>query len=239
MQFTLSTLCEDRQLTIIDCTRIKRDPDQDKDLRSHTGHHPTTMLNFAKASKFEEIMSPLKSVMSGGKHIVLFVCRKGTHRSVAGLEFADHALEWLLYGRDDTAIRLTVETLEELEARCPDKLVANIHLNSDRWFRTCKGVCDSCLVNSREDAEEFVSARELALKKLGDILSVNREQELPPDYDAALEAGQQAREGDRSTKKGRAEKGSKSSEMTHDAQSMRSSGHPIIEQDLEEVIHTR
>ena len=81
-------------MTIIDCTRIKRDPDQDKSLRSHTGHHPTTMLNIAKASNFEDIMSPLKSVTKDTKHIVVFVCRKGTHRSVAGLELVDHALEW-------------------------------------------------------------------------------------------------------------------------------------------------
>ena len=153
-------LVESRMLTIIDCTRIERDADHDKTLRSHTGHHPTTMLNFAKAKDFETVMQPLGALrQEDTKHIVLFVCGKGTHRSVAGLELADHACEWLYYGCDDTSIRLESKSLQEMESQLVSKNVAIIHLNQDRWNRTCGGVCDICMVHTQSAAEQFVDAR--------------------------------------------------------------------------------
>ena len=77
----------------------------------------------------------------------------------------------------------------------------------------------------------------LLLKNL-DILSIDREQRHDPDYEAALEAGRRAREGDRPAKRGRAEKGSKKGEATQSNQPMYSPGHPITEEDFEEIIQT-
>ena len=101
----------------------------------------------------------------------MLVCRKGTHRSVAGSELADHACEWRYYGCDDTSIRLESRSLEELEGQLVDKNVAIVHLNQDRWNRTCGGACDQCMVHTQRAAEEFVNARDVALGKLRDILS--------------------------------------------------------------------
>ena len=159
-RFHFPHLVAGRLLTIIDDTRIERDADHDKTLRSHTGHHPTTMLNFAKASNFETVMQPLGALrQEDAKHIILFVCRKGTHRSVAGLELADHACEWLYYGCDDTSIRLESKSLQELEGQLVNKNVAVIHLNQDRWSRTCGGACDICMVHTQSAAEQFVNER--------------------------------------------------------------------------------
>eukprot|EP00973_Karenia_brevis_P048801 6768772-Karenia_brevis.AAC.1 len=59
-------------------------------------------------------MSPLSALRTDVKHLVFFVCRKGTHRSVAANDLGQHCCEWLYYSNDDTKVRLEADTVEKL-----------------------------------------------------------------------------------------------------------------------------
>eukprot|EP00973_Karenia_brevis_P033866 4672614-Karenia_brevis.AAC.1 len=82
-------MCKDRVLTIFDCTRLK-DPDRSEETRHHTGHHPRSLLHVAQAENFAKVMAPLSALRTDVEHLVVFVCGKGTHRSVAANDLRSH-----------------------------------------------------------------------------------------------------------------------------------------------------
>eukprot|EP00973_Karenia_brevis_P058070 8085035-Karenia_brevis.AAC.1 len=82
-------MCKDRVIIIIDCTRF-RDPDHSEDTRHHTGPHPKTLLHVAESENSETVMSPLSALRTDVKHLVIFVRRKGTRRSVAANDLTQH-----------------------------------------------------------------------------------------------------------------------------------------------------
>jgi len=75
------------------------DPDHDKNLRSHTGYHPKTMLDMARKLSDHEVKllseqldgwyqdqignSPLENEATGKNLLIVTVCKKERHRSVA------------------------------------------------------------------------------------------------------------------------------------------------------------
>eukprot|EP00973_Karenia_brevis_P043057 5962023-Karenia_brevis.AAC.1 len=87
-------MCKGRVMTIIGCTRFE-DPDRSEETRHHTGHHPRTLLHVAQSENFATAMAPLSALRTDVKHLVIFVCRKGTHVSVAANDLGQHCCEWL------------------------------------------------------------------------------------------------------------------------------------------------
>jgi hypothetical protein len=72
-------LCKDRNVIIVDCTRVKADPGDDMSLRGHTGRHWKTVEKLVDHKEFVEMNSPLQQLRLDKKNLVINVCVQGRH----------------------------------------------------------------------------------------------------------------------------------------------------------------
>lgn len=102
-----------------------------KPLRFHKCVPPDILHGFVLNEYFDGITAPLKKITTDSKIVLVFVCRSGRHRAVAGLTTALRAIIHNFYKGDAS----TAQT---------------IHLSSGRcWRDLCPGDCQHC--NSRSD----------------------------------------------------------------------------------------
>jgi hypothetical protein len=124
-------MCRDRNIVIIDCTRIKRDPGEDKSLRGHCGRHWKNVQNHVDHKDFVDLNSPLKELRIDKKNLVINVCVQGRHRSVANKE-CQRMLISRMYNGDGSPIEM-------------------IDLQSQsHWRYLCKKECEACNMKSKE-----------------------------------------------------------------------------------------
>ena len=124
-------ICRDRNIVIIDCTRIKRDPGEDKSLRGHCGRHWKNVQNHVDHKDFADLNSPLKELRIDKKNLVINVCVQGRHRSVANKE-CQRMLISRMYNGDGSPIEM-------------------IDLQSQsHWRYLCKKECEACNMKSKE-----------------------------------------------------------------------------------------
>ena len=84
---------EDRQIILLDCTDLN-DPDEDPNdrLADHKGTHWQTMEEIADSSRLIWATEELNRLEYRRDHLIVCICRKGKHRSVAVAEFVLKAL---------------------------------------------------------------------------------------------------------------------------------------------------
>jgi len=124
-------ICRDRNIVIIDCTRIKADPGEDKSLRGHCGRHWKNVQNHVDHKDFVDLNSPLKELRIDKKNLVINVCVQGRHRSVANKE-CQRMLISRMYNGDGSPIEM-------------------IDLQSQsHWRNLCKKECEACNMKSKE-----------------------------------------------------------------------------------------
>ena len=91
-------LTQGRQTILINCNHL-RDPHSQRKLTHHIGLHPATLLQTAKHEELELLLQDLKTVRADPKRkwLIIFVCRKGTHRSVAVSELVELLFDKYIY----------------------------------------------------------------------------------------------------------------------------------------------
>jgi len=154
------TLSRDRNLVIIDCTSF-RNPDEDRSLRSHIGRHYETVKGVVTSKNFQKINQPLEYLRSGQKNVVICVCVKGKHRSVADSEAITEPIHSILYDKRQGAVR-TVD------------LQAETH-----WRDLCAINCRSCDVNDRDHIREMLPVRHKAFQDLQAIIPKGKRPLIP------------------------------------------------------------
>ena len=83
-----------RKVILINCLHIT-DPAEDRNWKSHNGRHAGIQNQFAEQGVFEEMMAPIKGIEFDGDDplLIIFMCKSGRHRSVAGSELMDKFLK--------------------------------------------------------------------------------------------------------------------------------------------------
>ena len=136
-------LCKGRNVIIVDCTRVKADPGDDMSLRGHTGRHWKTVEKLVDHREFEDMNEPLKLLHLDKKNLVINVCVKGRHRSVANKECQFGALTTYMYNGNPAPID------------CLD-LQAQSH-----WKHLCRKACKECDMKSNRYKEAIRKGEKL------------------------------------------------------------------------------
>jgi len=117
-----------RKVILINCLFIT-DPADDRNYVTHNGRHAGIQSQFAEHKVFEEMMAPIKDIEFDGDDplLIIFMCKSGRHRSVAGSELMYKFLKsdanpW----RSDKRVELTHlseggywDRICQLNTRCP------------------------------------------------------------------------------------------------------------------------
>jgi hypothetical protein len=168
-------LTQGRHIILINCNHL-RDPNEQERLTNHIGLHPSTLLQTARHDELEELLRDLAAVRAHPekKWLIIFVCRKGTHRSVAASELADVLINRYIY-REVDAIEdriLSRAAGEDSQSRN----TIRFHLSRNAWDHTCKGYddkrsrgrtqeCKYCQIKVPNALGQFRQAMKIASKK--------------------------------------------------------------------------
>ena len=100
------TLCGGRNIILIDCTGFS-DPQRDRSLCKHIGHHPEILRGVVDADNFTAVNYPLENLKFGQKNLVINACKSGNHRAVANKKAQSPVISRNLYEDKERASPLT------------------------------------------------------------------------------------------------------------------------------------
>jgi rubrerythrin len=167
-------LVQGRHTIMINCNHL-RNPEHQEKLTNHIGLHPRTLLQTASHDELEDLLRDLKAVRQNPeqKWLIILVCRKGTHRSVAVSELIELLCDKYIYD-DQEAVENHIAARDRQEDPQSENVV-RFHLCQHTWSHTCGGYddgysqgnnreCEACQLRTPGPKADFREAMRIASK---------------------------------------------------------------------------